>query len=142
MPNCVICGKQTPNRVACRAHRDLNANWKSYNSIRSKRGLLPATIEQYMAHRARIKERGFKERPNIFNPEDLTGPTVVWDGGDHAPCVQGCEHRWKDKGRYGCVKCDERIKFDAACQGEFYGLDFLVRPAKNSVVGQFENHVP
>ena len=124
MPNCVICGKPIKTRVACRDCRDINSTWKSYNTTRAKRGHAPITIEQYKAHRASLRERWFKERPNIFNPEDLTGPTVVWDGGDHSPCIQGCEHQRKDKHRYGCVKCEERSKFDAASRHEFYGIGF------------------
>jgi hypothetical protein len=125
MPNCVICGAETPNRVACSLHIQLNSNWKCYNSLRGKRGLPPVTIEQYQEHRKRIKNKGFYRRPSIFVADDIEGPTVVWNGQDQSPCAQGCAHRWKDKARYGCVKCDERIRFEAVTRAEFYGLAFV-----------------
>ena len=128
MPHCNICGAETTNKIACPKHSRLNSVWKSYNNTRSKRGLGPVTIEQYLEHRKYVKDNGHKQRTSVFNPEDLTGPTVVWDGNGHSPCDQGCEHRDKDKSRFGCIKCEERSRYDEWCRREFYGIELLARP--------------
>lgn len=107
---CIVCGVeiQPPNKITCSRHSRHNSAWKSYNKLMEKLGRPALTWEQYREHRAKHQEK--KRRPRLFRPEDMTGPTVTWDGSDRSPCAR-CEHGMKDHHRYGCVTCGERFKF-------------------------------
>jgi hypothetical protein len=119
MGTCIVCGEPTSNKLACKDHTRLNSQWKSCNNWRKKKGLPQLTWAEYEAQRKHGRE--ISPKPRLFFEEDLTGPTVVWDGSDRSPCAK-CEHGEKDKFRFGCaIRCNERVKYDESIsQGVFW----------------------
>lgn len=109
MPLCAVCGCSTPNPITCKDHSRINSQWKSCNSWRRKRGQSELSWEAYLQRRDEAHIN--RPKPRLFEPQDMTGPTVTWDGTDRSPCAN-CEHGMKDHYRYGCIKCQERSKFD------------------------------